>query len=81
MNENENKIFQKKLAKLQIQASAIITIAAILLAIGFTSWAFLEPVSDDMINWGLIRGLIFVIFGVFLIFYHLLVIRNQINKL
>ncbi len=68
--------FQKKLAKLQIQASAVITVGAILIALGVTIIATLP--SSSLYPW---NGFTFLVIGILLMLYHLFSIRNNINEL
>ena len=73
--------FQKRLAKLQIQASAVVTIGAILIALGFSSLVVMDINPNGTINSSIWRGIIFVVAGIALMFLHLFSIRNKINEL
>ena len=73
--------FQKELAKLQIQASAIIAICAVLIALGLSSIEYTIDIQNnpyDLANW---RSIIFTVAGIGALLYYLVVIRNDINNL
>ena len=73
--------FQKRLAKLQIQASAVITIGAILMALGFSAIAFPTNILNDPPNWYPWKGFIFLWVGMALMLYHLFSIKKKIDEL
>ena len=68
--------FQKRLAKLQIQASAVITIGGILIAIGFT--ILVTQIPRELYPW---NGFTFLWIGVVLMLIHLFGIRKNIDNL
>ena len=73
--------FQKRLAKLQIQASAVISVGAVLIALGFSSVEFSINIPDNPDNLSNWRAIIFFFSGTGLMLYHLFNIRNKINEL
>jgi len=73
--------FQKRLAKLQIQASAVTTIGGILMALGFSAIAFpatIQNYSSIFYPW---NGFIFLWIGVAFVLYHLFSIKKKIDEL
>ena len=68
--------FQKRLARLQIQASAVITIGGILIALGIT--ILVMQIPRELYPW---NGFAFLVIGLALMLYHLFGIRKNIDNL
>lgn len=68
--------FQKRLAKLQIQASGVITISAILIALGIT--ILVTQIPPELYPW---NGFALLGIGIGFLMWHLLGIRKNIDNL
>lgn len=68
--------FQKRLAKLQIRASAVITIGGILIALGIT--IIVTQIPRELYPW---NGFALLGVGLALMLYHLFAIRKNIDNL